>query len=61
MKTFDCEILDKTISIWQPMSEEKLAHEDARQIIENISGFFSVLAEWQQKAGLSSGESRVNL
>ena len=38
--------LDDTIEFWQPRIGRKLSQEDARQIAENLSGFFRVLLEW---------------
>jgi hypothetical protein len=43
------DFIDQTIAIWQKRTERKLTREDGREIIENISGFFSVLQEWEQK------------
>ncbi len=43
--------LDQTIALWQPRGAHMLDEEDARQIIENAVGFFSVLAEWDEEAG----------
>ena len=40
--------IDRTIETWQPRSGRDLDREDARQINENVTGFFSVLAEWAQ-------------
>jgi hypothetical protein len=37
-----------TRQVWQPRLGRDLSHEDARQIAENMSGFFSVLAEWSR-------------
>ena len=39
-------LLNQTIALWQPRGAHMLDEEDARQIIENAVGFFSVLAEW---------------
>jgi hypothetical protein len=39
-------LLDRTLAVWQPRTSRPLAAEDARQIIENVSGFFAVLLEW---------------
>lgn len=39
-------LIDETLACWQPRSRRALTREDAREIIENISGFFSVLLEW---------------
>jgi hypothetical protein len=47
-------LLDQTLKVWQPRTSRKLTREDARQIIENVNGFFRILLEWelasQQKA-----------
>jgi hypothetical protein len=43
------DFIDQTIAIWQKRTERKLTREDGREIIENISGFFSVLQEWERK------------
>ena len=37
---------EQTIALWQSRCTRTLDKEDARQIIENAVGFFSVLAEW---------------
>ncbi len=39
-------LIDRTIETWQPHLDRDLSREDARQIIENLTGFFSILAEW---------------
>lgn len=49
MEKIDPAFLDKTIQVWQPRSEKVLTRENARQMIENLSGFFQVLYEWDQK------------
>jgi len=46
MPRYSTEILEKTIEVWQPLSEKKLNEEDAREIIGNIAGFFSTLKRW---------------
>jgi hypothetical protein len=43
------ELIRRTIDVWQPLSEEKLNEEDAREIVENLTGFFSLLRQWEQK------------
>jgi hypothetical protein len=43
-------ILKKTIDVWQPHSEKKLTEEDARQIIQNLTGFFETLARWDRES-----------
>ena len=48
MKT-KAELIKKTIEVWQPLSEEKLSEKDGREIIENITGFFSTLKRWDDE------------
>lgn len=48
-----------TLDVWQPRSKQRLTHEDARQMVENVAGFFQLLIEWdkvehQSKTGPSS-------
>lgn len=43
-KTF----IEKTIDAWQPGYKRKLTSEDARQIAENMNGFFNTLMEWEK-------------
>lgn len=40
-------LIDSAIGFWQPRSPRPLAREDARQIVENMTGFFSILLEWE--------------
>jgi hypothetical protein len=42
------DFLDDTIAVWQPLSQRPLTREDAREITENMVGFFSVLREWAE-------------
>ena len=41
-------LINRTIETWQPRLDRDLSREDARQIVENATGFFSILAEWAQ-------------
>ena len=38
----------RTRQVWQPRLGRDLSSVDARQIAANVSGFFSVLAEWSR-------------
>ncbi len=40
--------LDETIDFWQPLVNRPLSREDARQIRENLTGFFRLLRQWQE-------------
>ena len=39
-------LLDATLAVWQPLADREFTKEDARQIVENVVGFFDVLARW---------------
>jgi hypothetical protein len=41
-------LIDQTRKVWQPRFERKLGHEDAREIAENVCGFFNILSEWSR-------------
>jgi uncharacterized protein len=36
-------LLEETIRFWQPRTSRQLTPEDARQMVENVTGFFTVL------------------
>ena len=54
-------LIDRTIEVWQPRNANRLSDEDARAILENVKGFFTLLLEWetneQQKKGGGQDES----
>jgi hypothetical protein len=39
-----------TLLFWQHRTSNKLSPEDARQMIENVAGFFSQLSSWDHQA-----------
>ena len=41
---------DRTHKVWQSRIGRDLTDEDARQIAENVTGFFAILAEWSRAA-----------
>jgi hypothetical protein len=47
--------MNYTIEVWQNCSSEKLTGEDARQIINNVYGFFSTLSDWAMHTEAGSG------
>ena len=42
------DLIGRTRQVWQPRLGRDLSREDARQIAENVTGFFAVLAEWSR-------------
>lgn len=47
MRKMQGQLIDRTLEFWQARSSDKLTREDAREIIENVTGFFRVLQKWQ--------------
>ncbi len=43
-------LIEQTHKVWQPRLQRNLTGEDARQIAENVTGFFAILAEWSRAA-----------
>jgi hypothetical protein len=41
-------LINRTRKVWQPRIGRNLTDEDARQISENVTGFFAILAEWSR-------------
>ena len=41
-------LIERTRQVWQTRLRRDLSREDARQIAANVTGFFSVLAEWSR-------------
>jgi hypothetical protein len=39
-------LIDRTIALWRPRLGRELTREDARQVVENVTGFFSTLHKW---------------
>jgi hypothetical protein len=42
------DLIRRTRRTWQPRLGHDVSSEDARQIVENVSGFFRVLADWSR-------------
>ncbi len=44
----------RTRQIWQPRMGRDLTDENAREIMQNVTGFFGVLAEWSRAERLAA-------
>jgi hypothetical protein len=42
------DIIDQTVDFWQERTPRSLTREDGREIIENMTGFFRILDEWDR-------------
>jgi len=47
-------LINRTIRLWQSRGRRTLSHEDARQIVENVTGFFSILHEWSRAEAVAA-------
>ena len=47
MKKSEDNLIDRTLEVWQPHNAHRLSDEDARAILENVKGFFTLLLEWE--------------
>jgi len=47
-------LIDRTRQVWQPRLGCDLSRKDARQIAENVSGLFAILAEWSRAEKLAT-------
>ena len=55
MPNYSKEFLEKKLKIWQPYSPVSLSLKNAGEIVNNMTGLFSLLLKWEQKDG---GEER---
>jgi hypothetical protein len=47
-------LIDRTCRLWKGRLGRDLSREDARPITENITGFFTILAEWSRAERLAA-------
>jgi hypothetical protein len=52
------DLIERTRNLWQPRLGFDLSREDARQITENVTGFFELLVEWSRAEMSSPGNDR---
>jgi hypothetical protein len=53
-------LLEETIRFWQPRTSRPLTHEDARQMVENVTGFFTILQGWSAAADTRPSEPEAD-
>ena len=44
------DLIDRTLAVFQPRTQRRLTREDGRQIVENLTGFFRILQDWDRQA-----------
>jgi hypothetical protein len=40
----------QTVRFWSQRTGQECSHEEARQMVANVTGFFAVLAEWDHRS-----------
>lgn len=54
-RRFSNELVEKARTIFQKRTNRTLTNEDARQMLENLTGFFRVLHEWDRAQRRAEG------
>jgi hypothetical protein len=53
-------LLEETIQFWQPRASRALTPEDARQMVENVTGLFTILQRWSEAADARQSEPKAD-
>lgn len=56
-RRFPDALVEDARRVFQKRTDRKLTSEDARQILENLIGFFSILHEWDRVAAVDASTS----
>lgn len=48
MAEYSPELIEQTISVFESQTGRVITEDEARQAVENVSGFFRVLQEWAE-------------
>jgi hypothetical protein len=52
-------LIEQTRRLWRSRFGRDVSCEDARQITENVTGFFAVLAEWSHAERRAANDNRA--
>jgi hypothetical protein len=52
-------LIEQTRRLWRSRLGRDVTCEDARQIAENVTGFFAVLAEWSNAERAAANDNRT--
>jgi hypothetical protein len=47
-------LINRTLAIWKPRPGRDLNCKDGREIVENLVGYFTILAEWSRAEKLAA-------
>jgi hypothetical protein len=54
-------LIERTRRLWRSRLNRDVSCEDARQITENVAGFFTVLAEWSHAERRAANDNEASL
>lgn len=49
--------IERAVALWQKHSPRELTREDGREIVENMTGFFRLLQEWDRADRARTGRA----
>ncbi|TCT04910.1 hypothetical protein EDC22_1144 [Tepidamorphus gemmatus] len=52
-------LIEQTRRLWRSRLGRDVSCEDARQIVENVTGFFAVLAEWSNAERTAANDNEA--
>ena len=52
-------LIEETRRLWRSRLGRDVSREDARQIAENVTGFFALLAEWSRSEGSAANDNEA--
>jgi hypothetical protein len=52
-------LVEQTRRLWRSRLDRDLSHEEARQIAENVTGFFAILAEWSHAERRAANDNKA--
>jgi hypothetical protein len=58
-KSANDNLIDRTIEVWQPRLRRNVSPDEARQIARNVTGFFSILAEWSEQPEAANDQGKL--
>ena len=58
MTRYSPELIEQTVTIFKKRTGRVISIEDARQAVENISGFFRVLQQWADTENSKGSENK---
>ena len=54
------QLIEPTLGVWQPRTALQLTREDARQLVENVTGFFRLLRAWDAEVHGKAAATALN-